>query len=222
MPKTNSLLAPLENTSQEHRVGASIFRSARYVFQLNQMMRFDDPVLIRILRTMRVVGGKPLSESDWNALLNTEKARYPTSSDGDENPVPAPALPNDWFHTAYVWSVVAMAAYVVARQSARQARETLVYVQAVDVLANYQAPSATKARELYRAILRMPNLTKTKRLPAFCLLHVGMEVRLTTTLDMPYAVQDAIGTVPEILWANNDASASALNRSVEKNSGSHA
>ena len=216
VPKKNSLLAPLENTSQEHRVGASIFRSARYVFQLNQMMRFDDPVLIRILRTMRVVGGKPLSESDWNALLNTEKARYPTSSDGDESPVPAPALPNDWFHTAYVWSVVAMAAYVVARQSARQACETLVYVQAVDVLANYQAPSATKARELYRAILRMPNLTKTKRLPAFCLLHVGMEVRLTTTLDMPYAVQDAIATVLEIVWDSNDASASLFNRSVEK------
>ena len=108
-----------------------------------------------------------------------------------------------------------MAAYAVARESAGLARVTSVYVHAVDALTNYQAPSATKARELYRAILRMPNLAKTKRLPSFCLLHVGMEVRLTTTLDMPCAVQGALGTVLEIVWANNDASASALNRSVE-------
>ena len=50
-------------------------------------------------------------------------------------------------------------------------------------------------------------MTKTKRLPAFCLLHIGMEVRLTTTLAMPYAVQDATGTVVEIHFADNDGQA---------------
>ena len=38
VPKKNSLLAPLQSTSQEHRVGASIFRNAQYVFQMRQMM----------------------------------------------------------------------------------------------------------------------------------------------------------------------------------------
>ena len=33
VPKKNSLLAPLGRTSQEHRVGAAIFRNAHYVFQ---------------------------------------------------------------------------------------------------------------------------------------------------------------------------------------------
>ena len=61
VPKANSMLAPLERTSQEHRVGAAIFRQVRYVFQLKKMMRFTDPILIRILHTMRTVGGKALS-----------------------------------------------------------------------------------------------------------------------------------------------------------------
>ena len=36
VPKKNSLLAPLQSTSQEHRVGASIFRNAQYVFQMQK------------------------------------------------------------------------------------------------------------------------------------------------------------------------------------------
>ena len=36
VPKRNSMLAPLEGASQEHRVGAAIFRQARYVFQLGK------------------------------------------------------------------------------------------------------------------------------------------------------------------------------------------
>ena len=40
IPKANSMLAPLEGASQEHRVGAAIFRQAHYVFHLEKMMRF--------------------------------------------------------------------------------------------------------------------------------------------------------------------------------------
>ena len=36
VPKASSMLAPLEGSSQEHRVGAAIFRRARYVFQLEK------------------------------------------------------------------------------------------------------------------------------------------------------------------------------------------
>ena len=52
--------------------------------------------------------------------------------------------------------------------------------------------------------LRVSSLSKTKKLPAFCLLHVGMEVRPTLTLDTPYAVQDATATVLEIQVAQKD------------------
>jgi hypothetical protein len=81
VPKKNSLFAPLEHTSQEHRVGASIFRNAHYVFQLKQMMRFKDATLLRILHTMRTLGGKALAESDWKALLDTETAEQSCSAE---------------------------------------------------------------------------------------------------------------------------------------------
>ena len=94
VPKANSMLAPLEGKSQEHRVGAAIFRQARYVFQLQQMMRFKDPVLIRILHTMRTVGGQALADSDWRALLATELDNDTSSAD---KPVTI-----GWYHTCYV------------------------------------------------------------------------------------------------------------------------
>jgi hypothetical protein len=186
VPKKNSLFAPLEHTSQEHRVGAAIFRNAHYVFQMQQMMRFKDDVLVRILHTMRTLGGKALAESDWRALLDTEDKR------GAEKPM------TSWYHTCYVWSVVSMAAVMQARQSARQQKKCLVYMQAVDVIQNLQSPSQAFTQKMHRYLLQVPSLTKTKRLPGFGLVHVGMEVRLTTTLATPWAVQDATGTVLEI------------------------
>lgn len=96
VPKKNSLFAPLTHTSQEHRAGAAIFRNARYVFQMKQVMRFKNDVLFRILHTMRSVGGKALAERDWRALLNTEQ------SSGAEKSTSTTA----WYHTCYVWSVV--------------------------------------------------------------------------------------------------------------------
>jgi hypothetical protein len=188
VPKKNSLFAPLERTSQEHRVGAGIFRNAHYVFQLQQMMRFKDDVLVRILLTMRTLGGQALAESDWRALLDTE----------DKCGAAKPAAMTGWYHTCYVWSVVAMAAVMEARQSARQHKKCLVYLQAVDVIQNFQSPSIAFTQKLHRSFLQVPSLTKTKRLPGFGLVHVGMEVRLTTTLAYPWAVQDATGTVLEI------------------------
>ena len=107
-----------------------------------------------------------------------------------------------------------MASYVNARDSARLAQKTLVYVQAVDVITNYSPSSPAQSRDLFRSLLQVPSLTKTKRLPAFCLLHVGMEMRLTTTLDQPYAVQDATATVLEIHYAEHDAAAQQYMRSA--------
>ena len=208
VPKKNSLFAPLEGTSQEHRVGASIFRNAHYVFQLREMMRFKDPTLLRILQTMRTLGGALLTNKDWEALRDTEFKQAGSAAQ------PAPG--RGWYHTCYVWSVIAMVSFMEACESARQAKETLIYVQAVDVMRNFSPPSPTVSQELYRAFLQVPSLTKTKRLPGICLLHIGMEVRLTTTLEQPYAVQDATGTVLEIQWAEHDAAAHRYLRSAEK------
>ena len=95
VPKKNSLLAPLQGTSQEHRVGASIFRNAQYVFQMRQMMRFKDARLVRILQTMRTVGGQALTSTDWKALLDTEANEQGCS-------VAQPTPPQGWYHTCYV------------------------------------------------------------------------------------------------------------------------
>ena len=206
VPKANAMLAPLEHTSQEHRVGAAIFRQVKYVFHLQQMMRFTDPILIRILTSMRTVGGKPLPDSDWNALLRTE---FDSSSSSAEKPDIT-----GWYHTCYVWSVITMAAFMVARESARTAQKTLFYIQAVDNALNVVGHRNIGTQQLYHAFLQVSSLTKTKRLPAFCLLHVGMEVRLTTTLEMPYAVQDATGTVLDIHEADNGAEANQHRRKV--------
>ena len=100
-----------------------------------------------------------------------------------------------------------MAAFVEARESARRAQKTLFYIQAVDMALNFLPPRDFDVQSLYHAFLRVSSLTKTKRLPGFSLLHVGMEVRLTTTLAMPYAVQDATATVLEIHFADCDAKA---------------
>ena len=84
------------------------------------------------------------------------------------------------------------------------AQKLLFYIQAVDVPQNLLASEISDIQKFYHALLQVSSLTKTKRLPAFCLLHIGMEVRLTTTLDMPYAVQDATGTVLEIHFAADE------------------
>ena len=88
-----------------------------------------------------------------------------------------------------------------------------MYVQAVDVVKNHAG--ATSA-DLYMSFLRVPNLTHTKRLPGFCLLHVGMSVRFTTTVDVPYAVQDAMATVLEVHETAYDASALAYRQIPEQ------
>ena len=165
-------------------------------------MRFTDPVLIRILQTMRVVGGQPLSESDWQAISATELA---------EDTVNAAKPVTGWYHTCYVWSIISMAAFVEARDSARIAQKTLYYIQAVDLPQNLQASKVPDLQKIYHAFLQVSSLTKTKGLPAFCLLHIGEDVRLTTTLDRPYAVQDATGTVLEIHFADDDHSSHSAN-----------
>ena len=48
------MLAPLEGTTNEHKVGAKIFRDADLAFEFQRAMRFTDQTLIDILEAMRV------------------------------------------------------------------------------------------------------------------------------------------------------------------------
>jgi hypothetical protein len=69
---------------------------------------------------MRVSGGKALTEQQWQALKKTEVNAE------------QPDIPASWYHCCYCWSVISLAAFMLARQSAREARQTLFSVQAVD------------------------------------------------------------------------------------------
>ena len=121
------MLAPFEGTSDEHKVGAKIFRNAELVFQFNTAMRFTDKTLIQILEAMRTPGGRKLSPAQWQALVDTERSA--------EQPADASASRPDeasYYHVCYCWSVITMAAFMLARVSAQRAGQTLFYMQAVD------------------------------------------------------------------------------------------
>ena len=181
VPASSSVLAPLENTSDEHKVGARIFRNAELVFQFEKAMRFQDKTQIEILECMRTPGGKRLTRQQWRALEETELSAE------------QPDVPAGWYHTCYCWSVTSMASFLVARQSADTASQTLFYVQAVDEPIGL-APSIN-TEEFYKELLQIPNVSQTKRLPGIVLFHHNMRVRLTTTIQQPFAVQDVEGTV---------------------------
>ena len=77
------MLAPLEGTSAEHKVGAKIFRNAELVFQFQKAMRFTDETLIQILETMRTPGGRKPSHAQWQALLNTVCSAEQSADDSE-------------------------------------------------------------------------------------------------------------------------------------------
>ena len=62
----------MENVTNEHAVGASIFRNAELVFQFQKAMRFTDARLVEILEVMRAPEGRPLRDELWKALEHTE------------------------------------------------------------------------------------------------------------------------------------------------------
>ena len=181
VPASSSVLAPLEHTSDEHKVGARIFRNAELVFQFETAMRFEDQTQIAILETMRTPGGKCLTREQWRALEETELTAE------------QPDVPAGWYHTCYCWSITSMASFLVARQSANRANQTLFYVQAVDAPIALTPDTITK--DYFKQLLQVPNISQTKKLPGVVLFHLNMRVRFTTTIQQPFAVQDVEATV---------------------------
>ena len=188
VPESSSMLAPLEGTSDEHKVGARIFRNAEFVFQFHTAMRFTDPILIQILEAMRTKGGKKLTDEQWQALMKTEQRKELAADVGAARPDYS-----NYYHVCYCWSVITMASFMLARVSAKKAGQTLFYAQAVD-----QALSLiqhTEREEFYEELLKLPNLSSTKKLPGVFCWHYGMRMKFTTTLQQPFAVQDVECTV---------------------------
>ena len=188
VPETSGMMAPMEGTSNEHKVGARIFRNAELVFKFNTAMRFTDETLIQILEAMRTPGGKKLSGAQWQALLDTERKVDQFASASAERPDES-----HYYHVCYCWSVITMAAFMLARVSAQKSGQTLFYAQAVDQPLSLIAQATTD--EFYEELLRIPSLSSTKRLPACFLWHFGMRVKFSTTLQQPFAVQDVEGVV---------------------------
>ena len=205
VPKTSSLLAPMQGAGQEHKVGAAVFSNVKYVYQMAQMMRFTDDTLINILRKMRAPGGMLLREDEWKALCRTSVSEvFP---DGTKPTLDGTA---DWYNCSYVWSVVSMAAFVQARRSAKSAQQTLFHIQAIDVPAGSlpAARDVQSRRHIFEDMLREPNVSKTKKLPGIVSIHYGMHMRFTGTVD-PKVVQDMTGIVVGIDFDPSDSAANA-------------
>ena len=183
------MLAPLEGTSEEHKVGAKIFcRNVELVFQFSSAMRFTDQTLIQIFEAMGTAGVRKLSHAQWQALVNTERRAEQlahASSQRLEDP--------NIYHVCYCWSVITMAAFMLARTSAQKSGQTFFYVQAVDQA--FTLIQRSTQEEFYEDLLKIPSLSLTKRLPAVGLWHHGMRMEFSTTLHQPFVVHDVECTV---------------------------
>ena len=199
VPETASMLAPVEGRSDEHVAGVRIFKERDYVCRLTTAMRFTDDVLVRILQKMRTVGGTPLTPGEWQKLLDTEVASRAKS--GGTATLQGTEL---WYHAAYGWSVIAMTQVIRSRLSAKAAHATLYVVQAEDSILN-MPPGDMSIDDATQLILRHPNMNDTGRLPAVALLHLGMRVRLTVTIEG--AAVDSIGIIVGIDLHPTDAAA---------------
>ena len=71
VPASQSLLAPIDGTSDEHKAGTAMFAGIENVFLMETMMRFTDPILRSILEKMRTPGGARLTDAEWHSLKAT-------------------------------------------------------------------------------------------------------------------------------------------------------
>ena len=188
VPETASLLSSLEEKSREHAAGVDIFSRKDFVYRLTTAMRFTDPALVEILHKMRQPRGTLLTASEKAQLMATELAV------DDEDKLQAQLRGTElWYQACYAWSVVSMAQSIRSRASAEAARATLYMMQAEDYILD--RPFSVRHEDATQAVLRHPNMNDTGRLPGIGLIHVGMKVRLTVTIEPPFAVVDATGEV---------------------------
>ena len=201
VPKSTSLLADIEGTSNEHKAGAAMFASIEQVFELQTMMRFSDPVLIEILRKMRTPGGSALTDTEWKKLKKTNVDES-TMDEGQIHQIMMKTT--DWYHSCYLWSIVNLTAYTSAKLTAKKSHHTLFYLQAVDkpkVTPRHAAPDpetgapAPATVAFYEKLLQINSLSATRRLPGWTCFHQAQRIRITTSILVPHVVQDSTGEI---------------------------
>ena len=151
-------------------------------------MRFTDETLIQILEAMRTPGGRKLSRVQWQALSKTARSVERPAHAGAEQ-----LEESNCYHVCYFWSVITMAAFMLARVSVQRSGQTLFYAQAVDQALTL-IQHATK-EDFYEELLKIPSLSATTKLPAVVIWHYGMRMSFSTAVQQPFAVQDVDCTV---------------------------
>ena len=202
VPKQTSLMSDVTlPASAEHKAGCAMFANVEMVYLMEAAMRFTDPLLISILRKMRVPGGEKLTAEERQALESTslDACRGSKDSKNAGVPVPRQAMPwrqeyETWFQSCYLWSVTTFAVYMRSQMSAASHGRVLFCCQAID------CPSKPADKCLHAEMLEEPSLSTTKRLPGFCMFHMNMRVRLTCNVAAPFVCQDTAGTIVGITF----------------------
>ena len=201
VPESSSVLWPHTQASYEHRQGRSIIDRTPLVFQFEKANRFTDDRLLRILHAMRTSGGQKIREDDWQALCG----RLLTAAVSKGGCVGPPDVrlvgAADWLESSYDWLTVSLAIHLRTRMAAHAAEKVLFYIVAVD-LPPFEIPPS-----MYKALLAVPNVTTTKKLPGILPIYIGARVRLTKTLLVPHLVPEREGLIVGIELHEQDHAA---------------
>ena len=190
VPSSAGLFAEQSQVATEHLAGVEIFKQKDYVYRLSTMKRFTDATLIAILTKMRRKGGCKLTPQEWKALRNTDiSAASPTER---RKRLKGTEL---WYQSAPTWATVSLAQVIRSRLSAVKAAATLFVAPAQNYVLNRPQNSRLTDAYLAEQIASTPNMNSTGRLPAIAMIHLGMNIRLTNTVESPEAVTDSTGEV---------------------------
>ena len=157
------------------------------------MKRFTDETQITILTKMRRSGGCKLTKQEWKAVRDTDISA--ASATEQRRRLAGTEL---WYQAAPTWATVSMAQVIRSRLSAVKATATLFIVPAKDYILNCPLNPRLTDAYLAEVISSIPNMNNTGRLPSIGLVHLGMIIRLTNTVEAPEAVTDSTGEVPGI------------------------
>ena len=190
VPASSGLFADHSQAATEHLAGVEIFKQKDYVYRLSTMKRFTDTTQIAILTKMRQSGGCKLTTQEWKALRGTDISTL--SATEQQQRLQGTSL---WYQSAPTWATVSMAQVIRSRLSALEHNATLYFIPAKDYLLNRLFNPRLTDAFLTEQIAGVPNMNNTGRLPSIAMLHIGMEIRLTNTIETPEAVTDSTGVV---------------------------
>ena len=190
VPASAGLFADQRQAATEHLAGVEIFKQKDYVYRLSTMKRFTDATQISILTKMRRSGGCKLTKQEWKALCDTDISA--ASAAEQRRRLEGTEL---WYQAAPTWATVSMAQVIRSRLSAVKAAATLFIVPARDYVLNRPVNARLTDAYLAGVISSVPNMNNTGRLPSIGLVHLGMVIRLTNTVEAPEAVTDSTGEI---------------------------